>query len=71
MDRKYGKNQELRALARRILKVLNAHRIPAARVQWVFPEFDIKIKDLKNLDNVTAILNEPFLDALTKMFFIN
>lgn len=70
-DRKYGKNQELRALAMRVLKVLDAHRIPAPRVQWVFPEFDIKLKDLKNLDSVIAILNEPFLDAFSKMFFIN
>lgn len=70
-DRVYGKNKELRALARRVLKVLDAHRIPTARVPSVFPEFAIALKDFKNLDSVIAILNEPFLEAFSKKFFID
>lgn len=70
-DRLYGKNQELRALARRVLKVLDAHHIPIARIQSVFPEFVINIKDFKNIDSVIAILNEPFLETFSKKFFID
>lgn len=70
-DRAYGKNKELRALARRVLQVLDAHEIPTARVPWVFPEFAITLKDFKNLDSVIAILNEPFLEAFSNKFFLN
>lgn len=70
-DRTFGKNKELRALARRVLKVLDVHHIPTARVPWLFPEFGIALKDFKNLDSVIAILNEPFLEAFSNKFFIN
>lgn len=70
-DRAYGKNKELRALARRVLKVLDAHHIPTSRIQSVFPEFGIELKDFKNLDSVIAILNEPFLAAFASKFFLN
>ncbi|MDO8961872.1 MAG: hypothetical protein Q7V02_07210 [Methylophilus sp.] len=70
-DRVYGKNKELRALAWRVLKVLDAHQIPTSRIQTVFPQLDIHPKDFKNLDSVIAILNEPFLAAFTNKFFIN
>lgn len=70
-DRSYGKNKELRALARRVLKVLDAHNIPAARVPWLFPEFGLSLKDFKNLDSVIAILNEPFFEAFSNKFFLN
>jgi hypothetical protein len=70
-DRVYGKNKELRSLARRVLKVLDAHNIPTARVPWLFPELNLALKDFKNLDSVIAIINEPFLAAFTNKFFIN
>lgn len=70
-DRAYGKNKELRAQAKRVLKVLDAHHIPTARVPSVFPEFAIALKDFKNLDGVIAILNELFLEAFSKKFFID
>lgn len=70
-DRVYGKNKELRALARRVLKVLDAHHIPTARVPWVFPKFGLALKDFKNLDSVIAILSEPFLEAFSNKFYIN
>lgn len=70
-DRVYGKNKELRALARRVLEVLDAHNIPTARVPWVLPEFDLALKDFKNLDSVIAILSEPFLEAFSNKFFLN
>lgn len=70
-DRAYGKNKELRALARRVLKVLDSHHIPTSRIQSVFPEFGIELKDFKNLDSVIAILNEPFLAAFANKFFLN
>ncbi|HPH06692.1 MAG TPA: hypothetical protein PL131_12550 [Methylotenera sp.] len=70
-DKRYGKNKELRALARRVLKVLDAHRIPTARIQTVFPEFNLQFKDFKNLDSLISILNEQFLEAFSNKFFIN
>lgn len=70
-DRAYGKNKELRALARRVLKVLDAHHIPTSRIESVFPEFNLQLKDFKNLDSVIAILNEPFLAAFAKKFFLD
>lgn len=70
-DRAYGKNKELRALARRVLKVLDAHNIPTARVPWLFPELNLALKDFKNLDSVIAILTEPFLEAFSNKFFID
>lgn len=70
-DRAYGKNKELRTLARRVLKVLDAHHIPTARVPWVFPDFGLALKDFKNLDSVIAILSEPFLEAFSNKFFLS
>lgn len=70
-DRVYGKSKELRALARRVLKVLDAHQIPTSRIQTVFPQLDIQPKDFKSLDSVIAILNEPFLAAFSNKFFID
>lgn len=70
-DRVYGKNKELRALAWRVLKVLDAHQIPTSRIQTVFPQLDIQPKDFKSLDSVIAILNEPFLAAFSNKFFIS
>lgn len=70
-DRAYGKNKELRALARRVLKVLDAHNIPTARIPWLFPELNLALKDFKNLDSVIAIINEPFLEAFSNKFFLS
>ena len=69
-DRKYGKRDDLRNLAIRVIKVLNAHDIPVSRIPWIFPELNFHVKDFKDLDSIVSIISDEFLDNLSSKFFI-
>ena len=69
-DRRYGKHNELRKLARRVLKVFDIHDIPVSRIPWIFPDLNLQVNDFKNIDSVINIINDEFLDNLSDKFFV-
>lgn len=69
-DRKYGKHNELRKLARRVLKVFDVHNIPVSRIPWIFPDLNLQVNNFKNIDSVIEIINDDFLDRLSEKFFV-
>jgi len=71
-DIRYGKHNDLRQLARRVLKVLKVHNIPASRIPWVFPEHNFKQKNFATIKSVIDdVIDENFLNTLTNKFHLN
>ena len=70
-DRKYAKRSDTRAIAKRVMRIFDAHDIPVARIASVFPEFNVQLSDFDNLDSIRKVITIRFLDRLSEHFFIN
>ncbi|HEC59289.1 hypothetical protein LCGC14_0507590 [marine sediment metagenome] len=70
-DRKYAKRADTRSIAKRVMRIFDAHDIPVSRIAEVFPEFNFQLSDFDNLDSIRKVIMIRFLDRLSELFFIN
>lgn len=70
-DRKYAKRADTRSIAKRVMRIFDAHDIPVSRIAEVFPEFNFQLSDFDNLDSIRKVITIRFLDRLSELFFIN
>ncbi len=71
---KYGRHGELnqlRDVAKRILRVMGAHNIPATKIENIFPELSVRAKHFKNPDSLVEVLDASLIDGFTEMFYLN
>lgn len=70
-DRRYAKRTDSREIAKRVLRVFDAHNISVAKIPVLFPEFGFKISDFNTLDSTVDSLTPEFLHTLSSHFFIS
>jgi hypothetical protein len=70
-DRHHAKRTDSREIAKRVLRVFDAHNISVAKIPVVFPNFHFKISDFNTLDATVSVLTPEFLSSISEHFFIN
>lgn len=69
-DCRYAKRNNTRAIAKRVMRLFDAHDILVARIASVFREFNFQLSDFDNLDSIRKVITIRFLDRLSEHFFI-